>query len=789
MSPDDEINSKFKSVIDKARRDIKAKKLKDASEQLKLASFSFSQSDEQKPPDGVLSKEERYEEVSLEEEVYEGVSEEVEKYENELRWSIHLDGMIDHLRLDFHEDSINEDNIKFRKSFDFFSLVTGEKNQVEIIIQEEKVDIKPREVRYLEETIDIKEAYLILFLRTLKILIRTPIFYIILINLILRLPRTPHAMGDDAFIVIWMAKAFQQGGTIFWNITPFSLFGFYPFSTYPVGGPAILASIMVFFSDEMSILIFSMVFAGVSIISSYYLAKLIFNEDQLSIFFFVIFFTTSPIFLRFTHWTASMRGPFLSLVPLLLYTTFRLKNDVNWKNFGFFCLSVLLIGSMHQLTAIFCAIFFLSVIISIAVIRLDILNQKYSFCYLVLYFGAFAVGILLLPIDTSKTSEFILSNNSIIGIVWNLSIDYFLRIGLIFPLAILGFLVQFEKILRRKYPFSSSQEYASEFSSDFTIFPTSQVKEISEQFTDKTEEVLYLTTFLVFGIFLVFVSPISKYTSLFVLPWFAFYSVIGVRFLLNWRTNYLNYIIGCLPFIFGLFYSFFVVFLPIYVIGAFILAIFSVSNFIYERTNIIMHSYEYIKIILFLSIVIISLISTDGLTHQLSAPYEFPFSYMSDDELQISNYLKEFNHENDVIVVFNPTVARRIQAMTFQRVLFPLNQPAVVYYGFISSEEVRNHTQINIMSLFDSATPFQYTGVDPEKVLRNSYLGLDLNTTIGIEQAHSLDLRYVVIENTTKPLWRSQWGTNEVLLFTSVSSVGNLLLETQYLRLYEIPTI
>ncbi|MHA2345273.1 MAG: hypothetical protein ACXACP_01005, partial [Candidatus Hodarchaeales archaeon] len=701
-----------------------------------------------------------------------------------------LENIIEDSKLEFFEENLEKAGLKFRKAIDFFTLANGEKNEIEVIIQEEKVDIKPIEVRYFEERLDIKEAYFILFMRTIKILIKTPIFYILLVNFLLRLPRSPHAMGDDAFLVVWMAKALLHGGAIFWEITPLSLFGMYPFSTYPIGGPTIMALIMIFFSEEVSIFLFSMIFTGVSIISSYYLAKLIFNEDQLSIFFFVIFFTTSPIFLRFSHWTSSMRGPFLSFIPLVLYTTFRLVSDFTWRNFLLFCVSLFFLGMTHQLAAIFCGIFFVSVVIALITNRLDLLNYKYSFGYLFIYACAFISGIIILPIDTSKTAEFLLTNDTIVGIIWNLGVDYFLRIGLIFPLAFLGFFIQFVRIYKGNYPFDPSRVNPAKSIPEFSIFPKSEEsREPKPNTENNSQEILYLTVFLVFGVLLALVSPISKYASLFFLPWFAFYSVIGVRFLLGWGMNYLNYTIGCLPLVFGLFYSFFVIFLPLYVLGALALAIFSVGNFLYERKNIIMHSYEYIKIILFFSIVIISLISTDGLTYQLSGPYQFPLSYMSDDELQISNYLKEFNQENRIIIVFNPTVARRIHAMTFQQVLFPSNSPATVYYNYISSEEVRNQTKISIMSLFSSGIPFSFTGENPEKTLRNSFLGLDFNDSDDLMQAISLRLGYLVIENTTTPLWRSQWGTTEVALFTSILHAGTLLIETKYLRLYEIPTL
>lgn len=72
-------------------------------------------------------------------------------------------------------------------------------------------------------------------------MLKHPLFLIFLINIVIRIPYFSQPQGDDAFVVIWMAKAMQNGFLDVWLMNPLSLFGFNPYSVYPIGGLIVLS--------------------------------------------------------------------------------------------------------------------------------------------------------------------------------------------------------------------------------------------------------------------------------------------------------------------------------------------------------------------------------------------------------------------------------------------------------------------------------------------------------------------------------------------------------------------
>ncbi len=78
---------------------------------------------------------------------------------------------------------------------------------------------------------------------------KTSLYYYVLIlaAIIILLANYPRLYGVDAFQVMWMAKALQDGALFSdntWLISPFSYFGYYPFSHRAIGVPMILAFLM-----------------------------------------------------------------------------------------------------------------------------------------------------------------------------------------------------------------------------------------------------------------------------------------------------------------------------------------------------------------------------------------------------------------------------------------------------------------------------------------------------------------------------------------------------------------
>lgn len=569
--------------------------------------------------------------------------------------------------------------------------------------------------------------------------------YALLLNVLIRIPYFNHAQGNDAFIVAWMGKAIQEGFIDAWIIHPLSLFGLYPYSYYPIGGPLILSIFFkIGFNIDTAFFTFSILFMCIALATSYYLGKLMFSNNKLYTFLFVVFYTTSPIFLRFSYWTATVRGPFLAILPLTLYFNLRLMKEFNVKNTIYFLISFVILALMHRLVFLY-PIYIFSFGCAIFLIKYNYLEQKYFRFYLLSYLLLFIHGIIFFPIDPNKTSEFILSNDSFIGVAWNLAIDYALRFGFISILALWGFITHFS--------IDKSNE----------------------------KEMIIHTFFIVLGGVSLFLAPFSTYTTLIVLPWFAYFGIFGAKSLVEWQSKWVKCVIGILPTFFGLLYSVVVIILPIHLIGAILLAIGSILEIIIKpednHSKRIIHFY----VILFFAIIIISRISVDGLI----TSQNFPYSYASEDEIMVAEYLKKYNSKQEIVVVYHHIVARRIQAIGFQPVLYPENPPASVYYDWISIEQIQNKTVLDFSEQLSSGIPFKTDYIDPERS-KIDVLFLDLRDKDNIERIHNFKVRFIVTDNIPSGYWSSRWGSIQPPLFVSIFEVGTLRVETRNLRLYEI---
>ncbi|MFX0121922.1 MAG: hypothetical protein ACFE9A_21225, partial [Candidatus Hodarchaeota archaeon] len=429
--------------------------------------------------------------------------------------------------------------------------------------------------------------------------LKTPMLYALVINILIRIPYFPHAQGSDAFVVAWMAQAIKEGFIEAWSIHPLSMFGLYPYSFYPIGGPFILSLIFrMGFNIDDALFLFSFLFMMISLITTYYLGKIIFANEKLSIFFFVVFYTTSPIFLRYTYWTATVRGPFMAILPLTLYFLLKISKEFNMKNIIGLFVSIVILAFMHRLIILY-PIYIISLFLAIILFKINILKKKYLPIYLISYLCAFIFGIIVFPINPRITAEFILNNDSIIGVAWNLMIDYAIKFGIISLFSVWGFINQF-------FINDSDRNY-----------------------------VTIRKFFLILGLFLIFISPISIYTSTILLPWIGYYAILGLKSVLTWQFGWIKYLIGILPFFFGLLYFFFVVDLPIHLISAIILAVGTFLLIIIKKGNCSKINNNFF-IILCISIIIFSKTSTDGL---IVASRDFPFNYISEDEFKISKYL------------------------------------------------------------------------------------------------------------------------------------------------------
>lgn len=150
---------------------------------------------------------------------------------------------------------------------------------------------------------------------------------LIILNIILRFPVTPHERGIDSFFVHSLANSILTTGHAEWIIHPLSVFGLYPMS-YPSGIPFLLSELssVTGLNMESTILFVSLFFAVIGVFSMYLLAKEI-TDDDLFIFLAIFVFSTTPIFIDYTSWTITTRGALIAFVPLFIWAILKCHNS------------------------------------------------------------------------------------------------------------------------------------------------------------------------------------------------------------------------------------------------------------------------------------------------------------------------------------------------------------------------------------------------------------------------------------------------------------------------------
>jgi len=171
---------------------------------------------------------------------------------------------------------------------------------------------------------------------------------LIAVNIIFRLPSTPHEIGWDSFEMHVLANSVSEFGEARWWVNLLSVGGFYPYS-YASAVPFILSGISQCTGIDMewTIWLFCMFIGLLSAFGAYLLAGAIWSND---IFKFLVAFgySTSQGILAFTTWTVTTRGFFIVIAPLFIYTLLKCRTSaVRYGTFTFI-LFMLLVVTHHM---------------------------------------------------------------------------------------------------------------------------------------------------------------------------------------------------------------------------------------------------------------------------------------------------------------------------------------------------------------------------------------------------------------------------------------------------------
>jgi hypothetical protein len=575
-----------------------------------------------------------------------------------------------------------------------------------------------------------------------------------------------------------MARMVTEGNLINWSLSPLSIFGMYPFSFYPIGIPLFLGAIIsTGASYEIAILVLSYTSCVVGVVGSFYLGKQLFNDENRALLF-TIFYSFSLIFLRFTYFTGSARGPYLAVLPWILYFALKYYRDRKKQYVVIMGLLVLTQFLIHRL-ALFTLLYFAAYVIYVftlffwvhfsklgaagRIVRihervttsLKNENRLPSILILIIVLGvigaAYFVGLISFFIDPEKTTPLVLTNDTYFGATVNLIIDYGIRLGVLSIFLPIGVLVTILK--------------------------------------NRGNKSLILHTLLLSLV--AFTIPRSLYASVVFLPVFAYYSVMGVDYLVKGtRWNLLGTIIVAFSIIFVFLYSMIVVVVSIlYLIGLLVFLGVSIAMHIANRLSKTKKLASKIRkaapLVITAGITIFSLITMDGLILQDQ------LSYMSEDEKFIVDYLS-LQDDPGITFVFSWVVGRRLEAYGYPAVR-AYNEHAALYFEWLTPEEVYENTELafDVRTFLLTAQFFAYTGIPPEKNLWERLAGLDLTNPIDYETALEMGLRFIVLERTP-----TGYGTTVDLgsskthytLLESTPISGELVYEGELMSLFAIPT-
>jgi hypothetical protein len=222
---------------------------------------------------------------------------------------------------------------------------------------------------------------------------------LVFLNILIRIPSTPHETGADGFTTHIIANSISEFGYLKNLIHPLSIFGFYPYS-YGSAVHFILSGISQSSGTEMELAIwlFSVVIGILSIFTAYLMAGIIWDNDFFK-FLVALIYSTAPGVLIFTTWEASTRGLFIVLLPLFIYLL--LKTYESRKYIMLIFIFFILLAVTHKLVFItlpfiFCLVF-VSIISKLKFIKIEnrVLNMSYILSFLLFFTMPFFTRFLI----------------------------------------------------------------------------------------------------------------------------------------------------------------------------------------------------------------------------------------------------------------------------------------------------------------------------------------------------------------------------------------------------------
>jgi len=149
---------------------------------------------------------------------------------------------------------------------------------------------------------------------------------LVLLNLILRIPWTPHEIGWDTFAIYALTNSISTFGQANWWVSPLSIIGMSPYSENSAV-PFFLSGLSqtTGLNVDLATLTYSLTLGILTIIFAYLMAGVIWDNDIFK-FLVAFVFSTSEGIVTFTTWNGSTRTLFVVMLPLLIYLLLKTRH-------------------------------------------------------------------------------------------------------------------------------------------------------------------------------------------------------------------------------------------------------------------------------------------------------------------------------------------------------------------------------------------------------------------------------------------------------------------------------
>ncbi len=631
---------------------------------------------------------------------------------------------------------------------------------------------------------------------------KTSLYYYILIlaAIIILLANYPRMYGVDAFQVMWMAKALQDGALISdktWLISPFSYFGYYPFSHRAIGVPMILAFLMSLldflsfgtFGLTEAVLVFNIILIIVIYKTSRNLGDRLFEEEW-SRFVFVAAILFSVNAIQDFAMTVSTRIIItITMIALLNICIKLFEKDAKIRiKTIIVVILVLLVGALaHRL--------WMNTLATIIFLIFTLLIRKYKKLYHLSVFLIIPISIVAFFFGFEF---FGLSRYGFSADANFLDTSIFLSLYYVYAIGLIAIFFPFGVIIALYKLTFSFNDFHSFFKKRKKVHP--QFITTNSKFRDIF---YYLLLFLIPFLFFIFTT---FYAIVIFLPIIVIFSVKGLVYIKNFISNFtifsrkLDWVFPVIPvfILIGYYLLRLEYYSRIALVDILLLTLVSLALFLlvflinrYNNLHLSFSSLDSQKLKKFLwmvpltlSILASSLINVEiGRYDNLNSPYPWDNRYLTNEEIQIIDFFKGEDVDG-LIFVADSYIAERIGAVGFLPTFSGRTEIGIpLFYDIITPNYVYEHTEFSIKDIF-SFTFFNFTQPDPIQELRNCIKNLDLREGNVLDTFLSYNIQYIITINETF----QSGGINNWLLIQSLQQTESFepVFITHHLLIWKI---